>query len=152
MITQPSSVRIIDVVRQELAQTVLPSATDPQVIASLHMVDHILGTLAVRAEHEVAWLVEETADLERLGREVADAFPAATGVAAALAALDAVPAGSLHLADVSARYSLATEVLSRMLEELPSGAEISAAAQARLEARLAHEVAVIGEFQLVGRS
>jgi hypothetical protein len=152
MITQPSSIRIIEVIRQELAATVLPSVTDPQVIASLHMVDHILGTLAVRAEHEIAWLVEETTDLATLGREAVGADPGVARVAAALAALDATPADSLHLTDVSARYSLATELLSCMIEELPSGSDLRTAAEAKLDARLEHEVAVIGEFELVGRS
>jgi hypothetical protein len=152
VITQPTATRIIDVVRRELAENVVPVVSDPQAVGSLHMIDHILSTLAVRAEHEIAWLVEETEALEALGRRIVAEAPDATRVAAAVDALVAAPAGSLHLLDVAARYSLAGEILSCALEELPRDSELRASAEAQLDARLAHETAIIGEFQLVGRS
>ena len=53
---------------------------------------------------------------------------------------------------MAARYSLASEILSCAVEELPIDATLRAAAEAQLDARLAHETVIIGEFQLVGRS
>lgn len=152
MITQPTADRILEVVQQDLRDNVLPAVTDPQVIASLHMIDHILGTLAIRAEHEIAWLVEETEDLEGLGVQVVHALPAARRVEAALDALRATPLASLRLSDVTARYSLASEILSCAVEDVPVDADVRSAVEARLDARLSHEVEIIGEFQLVGRS
>ncbi|HWE67053.1 MAG TPA: hypothetical protein VG298_10465 [Acidimicrobiales bacterium] len=152
MITQPTASRILEVLQEELMANVIPAVSDPQVVASLQMMHHILGTLAVRAEHEIAWLVEETTDLEVLGVQLVEARPDAAGVAAAVAALRANPAASLRLSDVAARYSLASEILSCALEVAPEGSALRRQAEARLDSRLEHEVSIIGEFQLVGRS
>ena len=59
--------------------------------------------------------------------------------------------GTLHLDDVEARYSLASEVLSCALEEAEPGSPLATAADAALDARLAREQEIIGAFQLVGR-
>lgn len=156
MITQPTAARILEVVQRDLATQVLPQITDPQAIASLHMVQHILGTLARRAEHEIAWMVEETQAMAALGERVCEEAGAPAPVRAALDALassGAAETGSLHLADVAARYSLAGEVLSCALEAVPSdGSELRAAVEAVLDLRLAHEVEIMGDFQLVGRT
>jgi hypothetical protein len=152
MITQPTSARILEVLQTELQDNLLPNVTDPQLLGSLQMMHHILGTLAVRAENEIAWLVEESHDLERFGEEIVIAHPEASRVAAALAALQSAAARSLRLSDVAERYSLATEILSCAFEELPEGSDLRRAAESHLDARMAHEVAIIGEFQLVGRS
>jgi hypothetical protein len=152
VITQPTTARILEVLQTELTDTVIPTVDDPQVVASLHMMHHILGTLAVRAENEIAWLVEETNDLERFGLELVAALPEANAVKAAVAALQAAPSTSLHLSDVAQRYSLASEILSCALEETPEGSEMRLAADVHLDARLTHEVEIMGEFQLVGRS
>jgi len=102
MMTQPSTTRILDVVRQELAENVLPVTTDGQAQASLQMIDHILATVAVRVEHEIAWMVEEGDAIGALGDQIVTAEPQATGVATALAALRAAPLTSLHYDDVAA--------------------------------------------------
>jgi predicted NAD/FAD-dependent oxidoreductase len=152
VISQPSTARLLDVVRQELAETVAPVATDPQIQASLQMIDHILGTLAVRADHEIAWMVEESDALAELGEDIVDAQPDATRVAAAVAALRAVDTRSLHYDAVAARYSLAGEILSCAFEAVPADSPLRPAVDAQLDTRLGHEVEIMGDFELVGRT
>jgi hypothetical protein len=152
VITQPSSARIIEVLQQELSEHIAPALAGPACEASIQMIQHILSTLAVRVEHEVAWLVEETAAIEAIAARVVDANLRAERVAAALAKLRAAPGESLHLSDVAARYSLASEILSCLLEDVPNDSELRPELEAQLDLRLAHEVDVIGDFQLVGRT
>jgi hypothetical protein len=152
VITQPSTARILEVVRQELAENVLPVTTDVQAQASLQMIDHILATVAVRVQHEIAWMVEETEAITALGEQVVEALPAASGVAAALAALRTTTSRSLEYDDVAARYSLAGEVLSCALEDVPSDAPLRAAVEVQLDRRMLHELEIMGEFELVART
>ena len=172
MITAPTTAQLLSVVRQELAEKVAPAVTDPQVATSLHMIDHILRTLAVRAEHELGWMAEEMSAIENVASRVAASdLPGAASVAQALEDFRANLSPGLHAADVAADYNRASEVLSRTVEAtFPGGrgvsprqgrreppetatGELRAAVNALLDQRLAHETDVIGEdFQLVGRS
>jgi hypothetical protein len=155
MITRPTTTQLLEVVRRELTEKVAPAVTDPQVATSLHMIDHILHTLAVRADHELGWMGEEMAAIESVGERVAASpLRGAASVGEALAEFRSRRAGGLHAAEVTEDYNRATEVLSRSVEATfaddgPLRAEVSAL----LDQRLAHETDVIGEgFQLVGRS
>ena len=155
MITRPSTTQLIDVVRRELAEKVAPAVTDPQVATSLHMIDHILRTLAVRADHELGWMAQEMAAIEAVGERVAaSGLPGAAGVGEALSAFRSQRTTGLHAADITEDYNRATEVLSRAVEAtFADGGEMRAAVHELLDLRLAHETAVIGEdFTLVGRS
>jgi len=152
MITKPTSAQLLEEVRQTLASTVAPAVDDPQVQGSLQMVDHILSALAVRAENEIAWMVEEIDDVQRVVGRVAESVADSASVREALDALQADRDTGLALSNVTARYALASEALSRAVEATMSSAgllrdEISAL----LDRRLAHETDVIGEFQLVAR-
>ena len=152
MITQPTTARILEVVRRELAENVLPVTTDVQAQASLQMIDHILATVGVRVQDEIAWMIEEADAVGALGEQITDALPEAAGVAAALAALRAGTSTSLRYDDVAARYSLAGEVLSCAFEEVPPDAPLRSSVEAELDRRLRHEVEIMGEFQLVART
>jgi hypothetical protein len=155
MITAPTSAQLLDVVRRELAEKVAPAVADPQVATSLHMIDHILRTLAVRAEHELGWMGEEMSAIEMVASRVAASdLPGAASVAEALEEFRANVSPGLHAADVAADYNRASEVLSRTVEAtFAETGELRAAVNALLDQRLAHETDVIGEdFQLVGRS
>jgi ubiquinone biosynthesis protein UbiJ len=152
VITQPTTARILEVVRQELAENVLPVTTDVQAQASLQMIDHILVTVTERVQHEIAWMVEETESITALGEQVVDMGPDASGVALALAALRSSVSNSLQYDDVAARYSLAGEVLSCALEEVPTSAPLRTAVEAQLDLRMQHEVEIMGEFELVART
>lgn len=154
MITAPTTAQLLDVVRRELAEKVAPAVADPQVATSLHMIDHILRTLAVRAEHELGWMGEEMSSIEMVASRVAASdLPGAASVAEALEEFRANMSPGLHAADVAADYNRATEVLSRTVEAtFTDTGELRAAVNGLLDQRLAHETDVIGEdFQLVGR-
>jgi hypothetical protein len=154
MITRPTTAQLVEVVRKELAERVAPAVTDPQVTTSLQMVDHILQTLAVRAEHEVGWMAEEMAAVETVGQRVADAgLPGSPAVAQALAAFRAGRAAGRSTAEITGDYNAATEVLSRCIEAtFTVDGELHDAVTGLLDQRLAHETDVIGpDFQLVGR-
>ncbi|MDQ1507272.1 MAG: hypothetical protein QOD57_4999 [Actinomycetota bacterium] len=160
MITAPTTAQLLDVVRRELAEKVAPAVTDPHVATSLHMIDHILRTLAVRAEHELGWMGEEMSAIEMVASRVAASdLPGAASVAQALEEFRANVSPGLHAADVAADYNRATEVLSRAVEATfpavgpEDGGELRAAVNVLLDQRLAHETDVIGDdFQLVGHS
>lgn len=155
MITRPTTDRLIDVVRQELRDNLCPRFQDDgAVLTSLQMIDHVLETVARRTGHEIAWMIEEIDQLQALGEEVVGAIGPDSRTGAAVAAFHAASAsdGSLHLDDVSHRYSLASEILACAVEELPPDSPLHATAQAALDRRLEREMAIIGEFQLVGRS
>jgi hypothetical protein len=152
VITQPTTARILEVVRQELAENVLPVTTDVQAQATLQMIDHILATVMVRVQHEIAWMVEETDAIELLGQQITDVLPDASSVAAALGALRVSASSSLQYDDVAARYSLAGEVLACAIEEVPGDAPLRASVESHLDGRLRHEVEIMGEFQLVART
>jgi hypothetical protein len=152
VISQPTSARLIDVVRQELRENVLPKvADDPAAAGSLDMIDQVLESLSRRATNEIAWMVEEIATLDALGARVAAEAPAAVKTAAALDALRAMDSSHLDLASVSERYSTASEILSCAVEDVPLDAALRSDVEAALDARLAHELEIIGDFQLVGR-
>jgi hypothetical protein len=152
MITQPSASRIIDVVKRDLDEHVLPALTDQQAQSSVQMIQHILSTLQVRVEHEIAWLHEEIEAVDALADQVLGEHPDAVVVSAALDALRADRGGSYHYVDLCRRYALASEVLSASSDAVPAGSPVRAAVEAQLDLRLAHEAEIIGDFSLVGRS
>jgi hypothetical protein len=152
VITQPTSARLIDVVREELRTNVLPKvADDPAAAGSLQMIDQVLETLSRRATNEIAWMVEEIATLDALGARIVAELPQAAKTGAALDALRAIDGSRLDLASVSERYSTASEILSCAVEDVPVDAAQRGDVEAALDARLAHELEIIGDFQLVGR-
>ena len=152
MITRPTSAQLIDEVRRELAENIAPQVTDPQAQGSLQMVDHILRTLAVRAEHEIEWMLDEIDDISAVVGRVAASADAPPSVREALDALETGASGSLSLGDVSERYALASEALSRAIEAtVATPGPLRDEVNALLDRRLEHETAVIGEFQLVAR-
>jgi hypothetical protein len=152
VITKPTTARLIEVVRQELSEQIAPALTDTQLQTSLQMIDHILSTLAVRASHEIAWMVEETERLCLLGRSILAAHPEASEVASALAEAETADRESLHYDDVARRYSLASEILSCAYEQTPDDSPLRPEIEDALNHRLGHEIDIIGEFELVGRT
>jgi hypothetical protein len=153
MITRPTTAQLLGVVRTEIAERIAPAITDPHLATSLHMIDHILSTLMVRADHELGWMVEEMGAVEAVATRVAESgLPGAGGVAEALAEFVSGRSASAHTADVTEAYNRASEVLSRAVEATSATTgELRESVLALLGGRLAHEETVIGDFQLVGR-
>lgn len=149
MLARPTTDQVIDGVVASLTRDVLPVLTDESARVAVQMMQQLLRSAAVRAAHEIAWMAEEIAII----RDAAAAFADDPGVAEALVAVDQVDPASLHLDDAQARYDRAGEVLSRLVEvayERGTAAE-RASVVALLDARSAHEMAIIGQLDLVGR-
>jgi hypothetical protein len=100
MLSRPTTEQILLDCCRELMTNVLPSLTDATAQVSVIMVETVLRNTAVRAAHEVAWMREETADIEAYAEAVAEEAPGTAALQAALAGLAAAPRDSLHLDDV----------------------------------------------------
>lgn len=147
MITRPTTSRLVDVVRHELAETVVPTVSDPEARRQLRMIDHVLSMIAVRAEHEIEWMTADMAEIETLADGIA-----APAVRDALEKYRAARTNSLRASDVTDDHDRAAEILSRILEAahtLPP--DVRETAERLLRGRLDHGVAVAGDFELVAR-
>lgn len=157
MIVRPTSSRLISLVRKELAESIAPALDDPRLKVNLQMIDAILGGIAIRSDHEVAWILEEIAEIQAVGEAIAKGSGAgAARVAEALAELRARRSSSLHVNDLLDDYDRAGEVLSRALEAaVPAnsntGGDLRKRVEALLDSRLEKAAAIRGDFKLVGR-
>jgi len=149
VLSRPTTDHAINGVLSVLDEQVLPTITDEPARVAVQMMQQILRGAAVRAAHEIAWMHEEIAAL----RDVAARAGDAAELSEAVAALDALDGDSLHLEDVQARYDAAGEVLSRCVEAAYEAGDAAAVERARavLQLRSAHEMAIIGQLDLVGR-
>lgn len=149
MLSKPTTDHVIHGVVRSLEEIVLPTITDEPARVAVQMVQQILRSAAVRAAHEIAWMHEEIESI----RTAAAAFAEEPAVAEALGALDELDPTLLELADVQARYDRAGEVLSRTVEAAYAANDGAAIGRTRqlLEQRSAHEMAIVGQLDLVGR-
>jgi hypothetical protein len=131
---------------------VLPAVSDETMQVRLVMLGKVLRNSAVRAAHEVAWMREETAQIETYARAVAGSA-GSDGLRAALESLAAGPHASLHLDDVVDVYVHASDVLSVALEAALSAGrdDLVRQGESLLSARLAHENDVVGGWDSAGR-
>ena len=154
MISRPTTDQIILDCRRELLDVVLPDVQSEHVRVSVQMLENVLRNVATRAAHEVAWMQEECALLEAFADEVVATLPAwSADVVSALGSLRTSDPTSLHLADVTERYSLAGEAFSCALEAaIAAGhAGLSQRAAEMLAARNQRELEINGEWAMVGR-
>lgn len=153
MISLPTTDQVILDCRRELLEVIGPEVHTDAAKVSVQMLENVLRNAATRAAHEIAWMRDETLNMEAFAKDTLVSLSSANGVADALAALDAGPRGSLHLEDMARTYSLAGEALSCALEAaLAAGnTELSGRAAALLSARSAIEVQIMGEWGFVGR-
>lgn len=154
MIARPTASQLVEAIRRELNDVVAPTVSDPVAADSLAMVDSLLSSLAVRCNHELAWMREEIRASTAAARVVLDAgLDSAGSIALALNETERANTASDHLDDVVAAYDLAGELLSRCIEvALPTGGSVRDTVLAALETRLAHEVDIRGDFSLAGRT
>ena len=153
MISRPTTDQIILDCRRALLDVVLPDVQSEHVRVSVQMLENVLRNVATRAAHEIAWMQEEAALLEAFANEAAATLPASADVVAALGSLRTSDRTSLHLADVTERYSLAGEAFSCALEAaIAAGhAGLSQRAAEVLAARNQRELEINGEWAMVGR-
>ena len=153
MLSRPTTEQILLDCCRELMTNVLPSLTDATAQVSVIMVETVLRNTAVRAAHEVAWMREETADIEAYARAVAEQAPGTASLDAALAALAAAPRDSLHLDDVVETYCRAGNALSAALETAVAGglAALVRRGEEILDVRSGHETEVMAGWSPTGR-
>jgi uncharacterized protein YgbK (DUF1537 family) len=115
MIIRPTTPQLLRDVRHELATVIEPEVQGPTARVTLEQIDIILEQCAVRSESEIAWMVEEIAEIESF----ADAVIAATGderTTAALTAARSNGSGSLHLDALADDYNRTSEAFSCAIE------------------------------------
>jgi hypothetical protein len=153
MLSRPTTEQILLDCCRELMTAVLPALTDEHAQVSVIMVETVLRNAAVRAAHEVAWMREETAGIERYAQAVAGLAPAAGPLAAALKSLADAPRDSLHLDDVVETYCRAGNALSAALETAVAGGLTSLVRQGEeiLDVRAGHETEVMAGWSPTGR-
>lgn len=151
MMTTPSVAQLITAVRVQLSDQVAPAVADAGLQKVLGMVDHILQTVAVRAEHEIDWMVTHTdAVVEVARRFVSTAGDDGAAVSAALAKYDGEHGDSLTTSVVTANFALAAEVLSALLEAtVADDGPVAARARDLLRADVQRGVDIVGPFELV---
>jgi hypothetical protein len=152
MITRPTTDALIGDCCRELTEEILPALTDETLRLRLVMTETVLRNAAVRAAHEIAWMLGETSALMSYAAEVAARH--GTGpLRAAMAAFETGPADSLHLADVTERYERAGQAFEQAMAAAAGAgaADLTARARELLRDRIATEKRVMASYTVVGR-
>jgi hypothetical protein len=150
MMTQPSVARLIEVIRTQLTEVVLPVLPDDGPRSTLGMVDHLLQTIQTRSEKEIEWMKLQITDVIGLAERAAARGDVSSTVSDAVDAFKADSMGSLATSEVTADYAKAAAVLSLLLEETvntPSDTAIEA--RHLMEREVQWGVDIVGEFVLV---
>ena len=152
MITRPTTDALIGDCCRELTDVILPALTDETVRLRLVMTETVLRNAAVRAAHEIAWMLQETSALMAYAEQVA-AGHASEPLRAAMAAVETGPSESLHLADVTERYERAGRAFEKALAAAQEAGAADLVAQARevLRDRISTEKQVMATYAVVGR-
>jgi hypothetical protein len=152
MITRPTTDALIEDCCRELTEAILPGLTDETLKLRLVMTETVLRNAAVRAAHEIAWMLGETSALMAYAAEVADRYPAGP-VRAAIARIHAHRADSMELADVAERYERAGEAFAAALAaaQEAGAADLVARARELLRDRISTEKKVMASYAVVGR-
>jgi hypothetical protein len=146
----PTVVQVVAAIRAQLRDVVTPAVGDDVARKSLAMIDHLLQTVEVRAEHELEWMVGHVADVVALAEDFVRAGGDAVPVAVALDGYRRGHQDSLATSVVTANYALAADVLSALLEAtVGDDGPLALAARELLRRDVGRGVDVVGEFELV---
>lgn len=147
MLARPTTEQVLLDCARELMEGVLPSLSDETAQVRVVMLDSVLRSMAVRAGHEIAWMTEETAEIEAYVAEVAAAAPELVGPPGP------GPDAGLHLDDVVERYCRAGRDFSAALEAAVhvSDAALVARGEELLDRRAAHERDAMAGWSPTGR-
>ena len=148
MQSAPTTTQILEGLRIELRESLLPEISAAPARIAVEMLDNLLSNLATRSAHEIAWMRDECAQIEALVEDISD-----SAVTAALVDYRALDRDSLHLDDVQAAYDRASEVLSCVIEHALASKNraLLDAAQAVLRVRSDREMTIIGGWNVAGR-
>lgn len=153
MITTPSTSQLVRSVSSELRVKVLPELTDPALLVELEMMLSMLDMAAVRADHEIAWMLQEADGIDAALSEAAAAGELPGPVRDALDALQSSQPTDLTYPEVQRHYGLASEALARAADLAHAGDDrLRSIVWSLLEGRVDHELATIGAYVAVGRS
>ncbi len=152
MLSRPTTEQILLDCCRELMTGVLPALTDETAVVRVVMIETVLRNMAVRSAHEIAWMTQETAEIEDYATSVHDA-QADAQLQAALDALSAAPRNSLHLDEVVEAYCLAGAALSAAVEAAvaASNAELVRRGEGMLKTRFERETEVMAGWSPTGR-
>lgn len=153
MISQPSIPRLLESIRDELAEKIKPALSDPTLRVNVDMMMAVLNALVVRTEHEIDWMRAEADAIEAAAERLLPTLGDSAAADAALGAYRTRRGDSLVLSEVQADYDLASEVLSCLAEAAYAAGDAAAIAEVEqlFAHRLATENTAIGEFIAVGR-
>jgi hypothetical protein len=114
------------------------------------MVDHLLQTIAVRAEHEIEWMVTHVDDVVGLAEEFVVGEGGSESIDLALNRYRAEHRRSLSTSAMTANFALTNGVLSAILETTVSDdGPLARRARDLMRRDVAHAVDIVGDFVLV---
>ena len=153
MLSRPTTEQILLDCARELMEGVLPALTDETAQVRVIMIETVLRNMAVRAAHEVGWMVEEIASIEEFVAAVAAAVPGDDAVRDTAARLAAAPHEPGDLDAVVATYGMAGKAFSAALEAAVVGdlTGLVARGEDLLELRCARETEVMAGWSPTGR-
>jgi Arc/MetJ-type ribon-helix-helix transcriptional regulator len=153
MMSTPTVVQLIAAIRSQLADVVAPAVDDPAAGKVLGIIDHLLQTIEVRAEHEIDWMVSHIDAVVALAAtyvETGAHSDQSDAVRAALRRYDHDKKPALAASAVTENFGLAAQVLSALLEATVSeDGHVALRARELLRRDVAHGVDIVGEFELV---
>lgn len=153
MMSTPTVVQLITAIREQLSDVIAPALDDTGARKPLAMIDHLLQTIAVRAEHEIDWMVshiDAVVSLAAMLVAAGDEGDEQAAVASALRCYHQDMKPSLAASAVTKNYALAQEVLSAVLEATVSDdGPLAVRARELLGRDVEHGVDIVGEFELV---
>jgi hypothetical protein len=147
----PSVAALATAIREQLSTAIAPALADDGQKKLLAIIDHLLSTIAVRAEHEIDWMVAHTADVVELAQRFVNAGATPEPVATALRRYVEGHRPGLTASVVTSNFALAAEVLSTVLEATAADdGEIAVTARELMVRDVAHGVDIVGDdFELV---
>jgi len=137
MLTQPTTDKILLAIADDLNEVVAPAIEDEQAKVLLGQAEQLLRRLSRRSASEIAWMVEEIAQIEdAIGKERIQ-----------------VEGESLLLCDVAERYSQASKALAEAIDDAFESGDSQKLGGLKqvLTSRIAREQEILGQLDLIGR-
>jgi hypothetical protein len=147
----PSVAALATAIREQLSTAISPALAEDGQKKLLAMIDHLLQTIAVRAEHEIDWMVTHTTDVIELAARFVQSGVAPEPVVAALRRYHELHRAGLTASVVTSNFALAAEILSTVLEATAADdSEIAVSARDLMDRDVQRGVDIVGDdFELV---
>ncbi len=147
----PSVAAVVTAIRDQLSTGISPALADDRQKKLLAVIDHLLHTIAVRSEHEIDWMVGQSADVVELAQSFVAAGAAPEPVATALQRYRDGHRPGLATSVVTANFALAAELLSTVLEATSTDdGEIAVTARELMARDVQRGIDIVGDdFKLV---